>query len=297
MKILVTGCNGQLGRALRRSLEAAKAGVTTYVDIDTLDLTDAKATEQFLRDGEFSHVVNCAAYTAVDRAEEEKLECAAANIDGIANIARHAEELGLRIIHISTDYVFDGNSNRPYSESDKTAPLSHYGTTKRKSETTLLGLAPDSMIIRTGWLYSSTGSNFPMTMLRLASKGHNELRVVADRIGTPTLADDLAGAITAILMSGNWAGGIYHYADEGVASWYDFAIATLDYAGFSNTIVRPIPGTDYPAAATRPYYSVLDKSRIKATYNIEIPHWQASLRRAIPEMLAALAEESNKSQK
>ena len=207
MKILVTGCNGQLGRALRRSLEAAKAGVTTYVDIDTLDLTDAKATEQFLRDGEFSHVVNCAAYTAVDRAEEEKLECAAANIDGIANIARHAEELGLRIIHISTDYVFDGNSNRPYSESDKTAPLSHYGTTKRKSETTLLGLAPDSMIIRTGWLYSSTGSNFPMTMLRLASKGHNELRVVADRIGTPTLADDLAGAITAILMSGNWAGG------------------------------------------------------------------------------------------
>jgi len=292
MKILVTGCNGQLGSALHRALEAARPGVTTYTDIDTLDLTDAKATERFLREGEYTHVVNCAAYTAVDRAEEEKLECAAANIDAIANIARYAEELGLRIIHISTDYVFDGNSNRPYRESDKTAPISHYGTTKRKGETTLLGLAPESIIIRTGWLYSATGGkNFPMTMLRKAGKNNGELRVVADRIGTPTLADDLAGAITSILISGNWAGGIYHYSDEGVASWYDFAVATLDMAGFDSSKILPIAGADYPAAASRPYYAVLDKSRIKATYNINIPHWQASLRRAIPEMLRVINQE------
>lgn len=294
MKILVTGSNGQLGRALRRSLEAARPGVTVYADIDTLDLTDARATERFLREGEFSHVVNCAAYTAVDRAEEEKLECAAANIDGIANIARHAEELGLRILHISTDYVFDGNSNRPYRESDKTAPLSHYGSTKRKSETTLLGLAPESIIIRTGWLYSTTDTrNFPMTMLRLARSGRSELRVVADRVGTPTLADDLADAITAILLSGNWAGGIYHYSGEGVASWYDFAVAAIDMAGLDASVVRPIAGADYPAAASRPYYAVLDKSRIKATFNVDIPHWQASLRRAIPAMLELLEQQND----
>ena len=160
MKILVTGCKGQLGNELHEVLEAQRPGITTYVDREELDITDRDAVETFLRHGDFSHVINCAAYTAVDRAEDEKLACSAVNIDGISNIARVADDLGIRIIHISTDYVFDGHAYRPYTESDKVNPMSQYGTTKRKGETALLGLSPESIIIRTGWLYSPFGHNF-----------------------------------------------------------------------------------------------------------------------------------------
>ncbi|MDO4318938.1 MAG: dTDP-4-dehydrorhamnose reductase [Bacteroidales bacterium] len=286
MKILVTGCRGQLGRELYDVLETRHPGLTTYIDIDDLDLTDRDAVENYLRRGEFSHVVNCAAYTAVDRAEEEKLQCAAVNIDAVTNIARMADELGLRIIHLSTDYVFDGRSYRPYTESDKVNPTSQYGSTKRKGETALLGLAPDSIIIRTAWLYSPHGKNFVKTILRLSAQ-QPRLKVVCDQIGTPTYATDLAEAIETILFAPQWVPGIVNYTDEGVASWYDFAVAIQRIAGIKNVPVRAILSDDFPTAAQRPFYSVLDKTRFKVTYNAVIPHWEESLARCIARIQQA----------
>lgn len=280
MKILVTGCKGQLGRELHTALEKRFPGSTVYVGKEELDLTDRKAVDSFLAAGDFTHVINCAAYTAVDRAEEESSQCAAVNIDAVANLARNAEALGLRIIHISTDYVFDGRSCRPYTESDKVNPLSQYGNSKRKSETVLLGLAPDSIVIRSGWLYSPYGKNFVKTIISLARE-NKRLRVVSDQVGTPTSAADLASAIVTILSAQQWIPGIVNFSDEGVASWYDFAVAILRLAGLDSTKVTPIRSDEYPTQATRPYYSVLDKSKFKATYGVAIPHWETSLARCI----------------
>lgn len=280
MKILVTGANGQLGQELKLVLEENFPGNTLYTDIDTLDLTDPKAVERCVVSNDITHIVNCAAYTAVDRAEEEKLLCASVNVDAVKNIARVADANGVKVIHISTDYVFDGKSYRPYSESDKVNPISQYGTTKRSGETALLALAPDSIIIRTSWLYSPHGRNFVKTILNHANDA-NPLRVVADQIGTPTYAGDLAQAIYKILCSQQWVEGIFHYSNHGVISWYDFAKAILDISGHHDKQVDPIPTSDYPTAAARPYYSVLDKSRIKATYGVDIPYWRDSLAKCI----------------
>lgn len=280
MKILVTGANGQLGNELRNLLEEKTPGITTYVDIDELDITDRKAVEEFLCDKDFSHIINCAAYTAVDRAEEEKLLCAAVNIDGVANLARVAADQGIRIVHISTDYVFDGRSFKPYSESDKVNPTSQYGTTKRKGETALLGLNPDAVIVRTGWLYSPYGRNFVKTILNL-SKSQPSLRVVADQVGTPTYAADLAQAIFNIIFARQWLPGIINFSNEGVCSWYDFAVAIQRLAGITNCPVNPISTVDYPTAAERPFYSVLDKSKYRVTYSAKIPHWEESLEKCI----------------
>lgn len=282
MKILVTGCRGQLGTALREVLERRSPGCTVYVDRDELDLCDATAVEKFLREGEFTRVINCAAYTDVEKAEEEKLLCAAINIDGVANLARHADELGVRILHVSTDYVFDGKSYRPYKESDKVHPESQYGATKRKGETALLALAPESAIVRTSWLYSATGRNFVRTMLRMAEQ-RQAVNVVCDQIGTPTYAPDLAEAIATMVLSSQWVSGIFNFSNEGACSWYDFAVAIMNAAG-KKCKVNPIPTSDYPTAATRPFYSVLDKSKIKATYGITIPHWHESLLRCLKQL-------------
>jgi len=280
MKILVTGANGQLGHELREVLETVHPGITTYVDCDELDITDRTAVEQFLGSGDYSHIINCAAYTAVDRAEEQKLECAAVNIDGITNLARKAGELGIRIIHISTDYVFDGHSYRPYTEGDKVNPQSVYGNTKRKGETALLGLAPDSVIIRTSWLYSPYGRNFVKTILS-RSRTDSSLRVVCDQVGTPTYAADLAEAIVTVIFARQWTPGIINYSNEGVCSWYDFAVAIQRIAGITGCHVYPVASVDYPTPATRPFYSVLDKARFRATYSTPIPHWEESLAKCI----------------
>ena len=282
MKVLVTGSHGQLGQELHKvfSEEYPEADVT-YCGHADLDITDRAATEAYLRKGGFSHVINCAAYTDVDRAEEDKSACASVNIDGIANIARMSDELGLKIVHISTDYVFDGTAHEPYREGDKANPQSHYGSTKRKGETALLGLAPDAIVIRTGWLYSPHGKNFVKTILRL-SEERPALTVIWDRIGTPTYAEDLARAIAKIVTAAKWTPGVYHYSNEGVASWYDFATAIVAMSGRSDRCqVNPIAGKDYPSAADRPYYSVLSKDRIKATFNLTIPHWTTSLGRCL----------------
>lgn len=276
MKILVTGANGQLGRELRNVLESEIPGQSIYTDVAELDLTDSKAVDLFFKQNEISHVVNCAAYTAVDRAEEEKLECASININAVKNLAIAADSVGAKIIHISTDYVFDGTAHRPYKESDKVNPISEYGTTKRKGETALLALAPESIIIRTSWLYSPYGNNFVKTMMRLGAE-HSEIKVVCDQIGSPTYALDLAKAIYRVLLSHQWVEGIFHYSNEGVCSWYDFAKAIHRVAGIKGCNVCPIPTEEYPTAASRPFFSVLDKSRIKATYGADVPYWEDSL--------------------
>lgn len=283
MKILVTGCNGQLGNELRDLFEANHPGITTYIDKDDLDITNADAVRSYLRRNDYSHIINCAAYTAVDKAEEEKLACASVNIDGIANLASNADELGIKIVHISTDYVFDGKTYLPYKESDKVSPLSQYGTSKRKGETALLGLAPESVIIRTGWLYSSYGHNFVKTILNKA-KTDKEILVVSDQIGTPTYAADLAKAIETIVFARQWVSGIFNFSNEGVASWYDFAVAILRLAKIENVKIIPVTSDDYVTAAKRPFYSVLDKTRFKATYNVLIPHWTDALGKCLNKL-------------
>lgn len=284
MKILVTGANGQLGTELRSVLEKECPGITTYTDVDTLDLTDRDATIRFIVDGEYTHIINCAAYTAVDRAETEPALCLKINSEAVANIATAAYENGIKVIHISTDYVFDGTAYRPYREADKVNPTSTYGTSKRRGEMVLLSLCPDAIILRTAWLYSPHGHNFVKTMLRLSVQRKN-VNVVCDQIGTPTSALDLAKAIACILQAKQWVPGIYHFSDEGVCSWYDFAKAIFRLSGVENCSVTPVSTDDFntenSTAATRPLYSVLDKQRIKKTYGITIPHWEESLAECI----------------
>lgn len=283
MRILVTGAAGQLGNELHNVLEQNKPGITLYTDIHDLDLTDAAAVRKYIVDNEISHIVNCAAFTAVDKAEQEQAICAKVNTDAVKNIAEVAADYGVKVIQISTDYVFDGTAHMPYRESDKVNPISTYGTTKRKGEMVLLSMSPDAVIIRTAWLYSPYGTNFVKTMLRLGAE-RSELGVVCDQIGTPTYARDLAEAIYAILTARQWVPGIYHFSDEGACSWYDFTKAIHRIAGITGCNVKPIMTDDYPTAAARPPYSVLDKTRIKKTYGITIPHWEESLQNCIKQI-------------
>ena len=275
MKILATGANGQLGNELHIQLDKEFPGSAIYTDIEELDLTDPKAVEAYIVNNDITHIINCAAYNAVDQAEEEKMLSARINNDAVKNLAIAADANGAKIIHISTDYVFDGTNYRPYRESDKVNPISQYGTTKRKGETSLLALSPEAIIIRTAWLYSSFGHNFLKVMLEKANT-QQDLKVVCDQIGTPTYARDLAAAIVKVIQSHQWVPGIYHFTNEGAASWYDFAKAIFRIAGINKKVI-PIPTEDYPTAAKRPSYSILDRSRIKATYGVEIPHWEESL--------------------
>lgn len=281
MKILVTGSDGQLGRELREVFENNIPGQTLYAGKSILDVTDSKAIESFLISNEITHIVNCAAYTDVDRAEEEKLQCAALNVNAVKNLALAADSVGAKIIHLSTGYVFDGNHCRPYRESDKVNPISQYGTTKRTGETALMALAPESIIIRTSWMYSQTAkNNFVYHILSQAAQ-QKEIKVVCDQIGTPTSAADLSRAILSILSSRQWVPGIFHFTNEGACSRYDYAKAVLDYACINNVKLTPILTEDYPQVVQRPFYSVLDKSMIKATYSVTIPHWTDSLKECI----------------
>lgn len=283
MKILVTGANGQLGTALHEILESTIPGKTIYTDIDELDLTNKAQVEKFIAEGEFTHIVNCAAYTAVDKAETDQTLCYQINAEAVRNIADAASKHGVRVIHISTDYVFDGHNYTPYRETDRVNPLSNYGTSKRKGEMVLLSMCPDAIILRTAWLYSPVGKNFVKTMLRFGVT-EKTIRVVSDQIGTPTYAPDLAAAIVTIIRSRQWVPGIYHFTDEGACSWYDFAKAIFRIAGINSCKIVPIPTTDFPTAAVRPPYSVLDKTTIKKTYSIEIPHWEESLEKCLNRM-------------
>ena len=275
MKILITGCNGQLGNEMQL-LEKENPQHTYFnTDVAELDITDQKAIEKFVCENAIDGIVNCAAYTAVDKAEENQDLCMKLNATAPDYLAQAIEKRGGWMIQISTDYVFDGTNHKPYTEADSVCPNSTYGRTKLAGEQAVMAGCKKSMIIRTAWLYSTFGNNFVKTMIRLG-KEKPELGVIFDQIGTPTYARDLAVAIFAAINQGI-VPGIYHFSNEGVISWYDFTKAIHRIAGITTCRVRPLHTEEYPTPANRPHYSVLDKTKIKQTYGIEIPYWEESL--------------------
>lgn len=279
MNILITGSNGQLGSEITQ-LEREHAGHTFYnTDRTELDITNQLAVNDFVNRNNIDGIINCAAYTAVDKAESDRQACTALNTEAPAYLAAAIERRSGWLIHVSTDYVFNGKKHTPYTEDDTPCPDSVYGSTKLAGELGASKLCSRTMIIRTAWLYSAFGNNFVKTMLRLG-KERDAIGVVFDQIGTPTYARDLARAILTAVERGPMA-GVYNFTDEGVCSWYDFTKAIHRIAGITTCNVRPIHTAEYPTPATRPAYSVLDKTKIKAALGIEIPHWEDSLKECI----------------
>jgi len=281
--ILITGSDGQLGNELRDVSKQYYGYDFTFTDIDTIDITNSAATAEFIRNLRPDWIVNCAAYNLVDKAESEPEAAMLINGTAVKNITEAIAGTECKFIHISTDYVYDGNSNVPYDENSVVNPRSAYGRSKLAGEKYAL-LHPGSMIIRTAWLYSLYGNNFVKTMLRYGAEKES-LRVVFDQAGTPTYAADLAGAIMSVIsgvIRNQFAfkAGVYNYSNEGVCSWFDFAIEIIQEAGLKCQ-VNPVLSKDYPQAASRPSYSVMDKSKIKENYNISIPHWRTSLIKCI----------------
>lgn len=289
MKILITGANGQLGNEMR--LIAANRSVSdewVFTDVAELDICNPDAIERMVADNAIEAIVNCAAFTNVNGAETNVELCTKLNSVAPGYLATVAQRHGCRFIHISTDYVFDGNQFLPYREDDVPCPDSVYGRTKLEGERNVISQCPDAVIIRTAWLYSSFGNNFVKTMIRLGQEKES-LGVVFDQIGTPTYARDLALAVNTVLHSAKWTPGIYHYTNEGVTSWYDFTLAIMSCAGVTGCNVNPLHTEEYPTPARRPHYSVLDKTKIKDTYGVSVPHWMDSLKECV-EMLNKLAE-------
>ncbi len=290
MNILITGANGQLGNEMRVLSAQHTQHTYFFTDIAELDITSREAVSQFVKDNAIDIIVNCAAYTNVDKAEID--EDVAHKINSLA-----VENLGLsgaRIIHISTDYVFSGEACVPYAETDSVAPRTAYGRTKREGEVLLQAVCPESIIIRTAWLYSAYGNNFVKTMLRLGQE-RESLGVVFDQIGSPTYAADLALAIFAAINAPVWRPGVYHFTNEGVCSWYDFTHEIFTRAQSllgkeaANKIafcqLRSILSSEYQYQTPRPHYSVLSKTKIKQTFGIAIPHWTEALQVCLEKLL------------
>ena len=283
MNILITGCRGQLGSELQLLEEQHPQHTFFNTDVAELDITNKRAVERFVIDHAIDGIVNCAAFTAVDRAEQDQQLCGLLNTLAPGYLAAAIEQRGGWLIQISTDYVYDGTNHRPYREDDPVCPNSTYGRTKLSGEEEARRQCSHTMIIRTAWLYSSFGNNFVKTMLRLGHE-REELGVIFDQIGTPTYARDLASAIFAIISQGVKP-GVYHYSNEGVTSWYDFTKAIHRLAGITTCHVRPLLTDEYPTPAARPHYSVLDKSKIKRDYALDIPYWEDSLSECIQNHL------------
>ena len=278
MKVLVTGSNGQLGNEMRRvATEACAEHEFIFTDVAELDITDAAAVLEAAKG--VGAIVNCAAYTNVDAAEDNEETAHLINATAAANLAAAAKAEGALLIHVSTDYVFGGDGNTPRTEDLPTSPLGAYGRTKLAGEQAILDSGCRSVIIRTAWLYSIHGKNFVKTMLGLMAN-RPSLNVVFDQVGTPTYAGDLADVIGAILNTPAPAEGIYHYSNEGVCSWYDFAVAIGQLTG-SPCVVHPCHSSEFPSKVERPAFSVLDKTKIRTTFNLSIPHWHASLKHCI----------------
>lgn len=297
MNILITGSNGQLGTEIRNLAPQHPAHRYCFTDVveregvetSLLDITDRDAVATFVRDKAIDLIINCAAYTNVDRAEEDEPTARLINATAVENLALS----GACVIHVSTDYVFSGDEHLPCREDDPVAPRTAYGRTKLEGEQLLLKHCPDAIIFRTAWLYSPYGNNFVKTMLRLGAE-RDELAVVYDQIGTPTYASDLAEAIFAAVECPEWHPGIYHFTDEGVCSWFDFTVEIFRQAALlaaSNATasdhtcrVRPILSSEYQYRTPRPHYSVLDKAKVKTTFGITIPHWTDSLTRCLKRL-------------
>jgi len=281
MKILITGSNGQLGNELKELAEGYPLFEFLYTDVNELDISNEASVNHYFALQSPDVIINCAAYTAVDKAETDEETAYLVNAVATGNLARAASECGAFMVHISTDYVYDGRNFSPYTESEKINPISVYGQSKAAGESEVHQANGKAVIIRTSWLYSAFGNNFIKTMMKYG-KERDSLNVVFDQVGTPTYARDLAKAILDTLPLAMAAEEIevYHYSNEGVASWYDFAIAIHHYANISCK-VNPIPTKDYPLPAERPFYSVLDKTKIKKKLAIEIPYWRDSVKHCI----------------
>lgn len=290
MNLLITGANGQLGNEMRVLSAQHTQHTYFFTDIAELDITSREAVNQFVTDNAIDVIVNCAAYTNVDKAETD--EDMAHKINALA-----VENLGLsgaKVIHVSTDYVFSGEACVPYSETDSVAPRTAYGRTKREGEVLLQAVSPKAVIIRTAWLYSTFGNNFVKTMLRLGQE-REALGVVFDQIGSPTYAADLAVAIFAIINAPVWQAGVYHFTNEGVCSWYDFTheifaraktlLPTDAAQSIAQCNLRPILSSEYQYQTPRPHFSVLNKSKIKSTFGIAIPHWTEALQVCLEKLL------------
>jgi len=277
--ILITGSNGQLGNEMQQAAVRFPDFNYIYTDVAELDICDKSALDAFVKANNVNVIVNCAAYTAVDKAEDDVELCYKINRDAVRNIAEVATENKVKVVHVSTDYVFDGTNYLPYTEDMPVCPATVYGKSKLEGEQALLENCKESVILRTAWLYSSFGNNFVKTMMRLGTE-RDSLGVIFDQVGTPTYAADLADAIMQLLSSDTFVPGIYHFSDEGVCSWYDFT-KTIHRVANITCDVKPIETKDYPARTPRPHFSVLNKGKIKSTYGISIPHWEVSLEKCI----------------
>ena len=282
MNILLTGCNGQLGNEIQLLEKDYGQHRFFNTDVAELDITNQLAVADFVGRNGIDGIINCAAYTAVDKAEDNKELCTTLNTVAPAYLAAAVEKRGGWIVQVSTDYVFNGKAHKPYVETDTPSPDSVYGSTKLAGELGVQKFCKRAMVIRTAWLYSTFGNNFVKTMIRLG-KERAELGVVFDQIGTPTYAGDLAKAIMTAVEKGIKP-GVYHFSNEGVTSWYDFTKAIHRIAGITTCKVHPIHTSEYPTPANRPHFSVLDKTKIKETYDMEIPYWEDSLHKCIEKL-------------
>ena len=287
MKVLITGSNGQLGSEIKELASDYENLECVFKDLPELDICDAEVLNRFIIDQHINAVINCAGYTAVDKAEEEALIAQKVNSEGVLNLANALKKVDGKLIHISTDYVFDGNHSQPYKESDPVSPIGVYGQTKRAGELAVLNSSIDAIVIRSSWLYSKYGNNFVKTMLRLGNE-KKSIQVVSGQKGTPTYAKDLAKTCLDILSDASSTnlskkGSLYHYSNEGVTSWYNFATAIMEIGNIDCRVI-PIETKDYPTQARRPLYSVLDKSKIKSDFKVTIPHWRDSLTNCIKKI-------------
>jgi dTDP-4-dehydrorhamnose reductase len=278
-KILVTGANGQLGSELRELSVHYSQFEWVFADRSVLDLSDLESIPDYLDSIQPQIIINCAAYTAVDKAEMETELADVLNHQAVGVMAQWSASHTCRLVHISTDYVFDGNSSTALDEEAPTAPINVYGQTKLAGELACMRENPEAIIIRTSWVYSTFGNNFVKTMSRLMQE-RDSLNVVNDQIGSPTYAADLAQAIMTIVKHSNWQAGIYHFSNEGTISWYEFALAIQEISGF-DCLVSGIPSSDYPTPAKRPHYSLLDKSKITTTFGVVVPRYRESLKTCI----------------
>lgn len=286
MNILVTGANGQLGCEMRR-LGAVSPNNYIFTDVAELDITNADAVMYVAKHYSIDAIVNCAAYTNVDKAESDEATAELINATAVGNLARAMKEVDGTLFHVSTDYVFGSEGNTPRTEEMPLDPLGVYGRTKLHGEQAIAESGCKALIFRTAWLYSEFGNNFLKTMLRLTAE-REQLNVVFDQVGTPTYAGDLALAIFSIIEAGVYEGneGIYHFSNEGVCSWYDFAVEIAAAAGHTGCRINPCHSSEFPSPVTRPPYSVLDKTKIKNTFDIDIPHWRESMEYCIKRIKA-----------
>jgi len=287
MQILITGANGQLGNEINRLKEDFPQWNFLFTDVDTLDITNEISVQNYFEAQKVDFVVNCAAYTAVDKAESDYDLAHRVNALAPQILARQSQRAGARFIHVSTDYVFAGDACEPYAEEDSPDPQGVYGKTKLEGEQLAFKENPNTVVLRTAWLYSAFGNNFVKTMLRLGTE-RDELKVVFDQIGSPTYAADLAKAILHIIERSarnavHFIPGIYHFTDEGVASWFDFALTIFELANVNCKVV-PVLSDQFPTPAKRPHYSVLNKSKVKTNFELNIPYWKDSLKECIKEL-------------